>query len=66
MQILGYRHTIDGDVNYDCRVNLVDLTIVLANYDASGQDLEGDLDHNGHVDLADLTTVLANYDETCP
>ena len=54
---------LPGDANLDQRVNINDLTIVLANY---GQSTAmswstGDFNGDGKVDINDLTIVLANY-----
>jgi hypothetical protein len=61
IHILGFKFTLDGDVNGDDKVDLVDLAIILMNYGLTGEDLEGDLDADGDVDLNDLAVVLANY-----
>ena len=52
-----------GDANGDGRVDINDLTIVLANY---GQNVgmswySGEFTGDGTVDINDLTIVLANY-----
>jgi probable HAF family extracellular repeat protein len=55
---------IPGDINFDGRVDVNDLTIVLANYGATGRTWwQGamDGDPTGRVDVNDLTIVLANY-----
>jgi C1A family cysteine protease len=58
---------LEGDVNGDCVVDIMDLAIVLANYGAPDPTPEqGDLDADGDVDLADLGLVLANYGRECP
>ena len=58
---------IPGDVNYDGRVDLSDLAILLAHYGtpAGMSWTDGDLDADGDVDLADLAILLANYGEVC-
>ena len=56
--------TLNGDANLDGKVDLNDLTIVLANYNQTGMTwTQGamDGDPTGAVDLNDLTIVLANY-----
>ena len=56
-----------GDVNGDGRVDINDLTIVLANYGQTGCVWSQgcvDGDPNGGVDINDLTIVLANYNTT--
>ena len=54
-----------GDANGDGRMDVNDLTIVLANYNQTGMSWsQGDFNNNGKVDVNDLTTVLANYNWT--
>jgi hypothetical protein len=57
---------IPGDVNLDGRVDINDLTIVLANYGKSAGMTwgTGDIVYDGTVDINDLTIVLANYGQT--
>jgi hypothetical protein len=58
---------ITGDLNYDGRVDLSDLGVLLANYGTpSGAAYEdGDIDGDGAVDLSDLGLLLAHYGESC-
>ena len=56
-----------GDANLDGRVDINDLTIVLANYNQPGKTwTQGSMDGDpaGTVDINDLTIVLANYGST--
>ena len=55
-----------GDANGDGRVNINDLTIVLANYGKTTGICwsTGDFNDDGKVDVNDLTIVLANYGQT--
>ncbi|RMF81438.1 MAG: choice-of-anchor D domain-containing protein, partial [Planctomycetota bacterium] len=56
-----------GDIDNSGVVDLTDLAILLANFDASPADPnQGDLDGNNAVDLTDLAILLANFDLTCP
>ena len=51
-----------GDANYDGKVDINDLTIVLANFGQTGTTWsQGDFNADGKVDINDLTIVLANY-----
>ena len=51
-----------GDANGDNKVDINDLTIVLANYNQSGMTWsQGEFTGSGTVDINDLTIVLANY-----
>ncbi len=56
---------LSGDANYDGKVDINDLTVVLANYNQTGVTWpQGDFNADGKVDINDLTIVLANYNET--
>ena len=51
-----------GDANGDGRVDINDLTIVLANFGQTGMTWsQGEFTGDGTVDINDLTIVLANY-----
>ena len=51
-----------GDANGDGRVDINDLTIVLAHYGQTGESWStGEFTGSGTVDINDLTIVLANY-----
>ena len=59
--------TLAGDVNLDGRVDINDLTIVLANYGQAGKTwTQGSIDGDptGTVDINDLTIVLASYNSS--
>ncbi len=54
-----------GDANIDGRVDINDLTIVLAHYGQTGAVWStGDFVGDGRVDINDLTIVLAHYGQT--
>jgi hypothetical protein len=53
-----------GDANGDNKVDINDLTIVLANYNQSGVWGTGDFNADGNIDINDLTIVLSNYNQT--
>ncbi len=56
---------IPGDANGDGRVDINDLTIVLAHYGQTGQTwADGEFTGDGTVDINDLTIVLANYNQS--
>ena len=57
--------TVPGDANYDGKVDINDLTIVLAHYNKSGLTwAQGEFTGSGTVDINDLTIVLAHYNQT--
>jgi hypothetical protein len=62
------RATIPGDVNGDCVVNVLDLTIVALSYGffawEPGYNLEADLNNDGIVDMRDITIVAFNLGKT--
>jgi len=56
-----------GDVNFDGRIDLADLSRLLAHYGMTGDATfaDGDLDADADVDLADLSALLAVYGQSC-
>jgi len=58
---------VDADFNDDCRVELTDLAILLANFGTpTGMtNATGDTDADGDVDLTDLANVLARFGNNC-
>ena len=53
---------LPGDANLDGKVDINDLTIVLAHYNQTGMTwTTGDFTGDGTVDINDLTIVLAHY-----
>ena len=56
---------LPGDANGDGKVDINDLTIVLAHYGQTGMTWsEGEFTGDGTVDINDLTIVLAHYGDT--
>ena len=56
---------LPGDANLDGKVDINDLTIVLANYNQTGMTwTQGEFTGSGTVDINDLTIVLAHYGHT--
>ena len=54
-----------GDANLDGKVDINDLTIVLAHYGQTGTTwTDGEFTGDGKVDINDLTIVLAHYSRT--
>ena len=57
--------TVPGDANFDGKVDINDLTIVLAHYGQTGATwAQGEFTGDGTVDINDLTIVLAHYNDT--
>jgi hypothetical protein len=54
-----------GDFDGDQDVDLQDLTLLLANFGASGAPA-GDVDEDGDVDLLDLSFLLSQFGAVCP
>lgn len=55
-----------GDADNDGAVTFADITAVLANFNAQGnQPLLGDANRDGVVTFADITDVLANFGAAC-
>ena len=58
-------HLLPGDANGDGKVDINDLTIVLAHYGQTGMTwAQGEFTGDGTVDINDLTIVLANYGQS--
>ena len=56
---------LPGDANLDGKVDINDLTIVLAHYNQTGTTwTQGEFTGDGTVDINDLTIVLAHYGDT--
>ncbi len=56
---------LPGDANLDGKVDINDLTIVLANYGQTGTSwTTGEFTGDGTVDINDLTIVLAHYNQS--
>jgi probable HAF family extracellular repeat protein len=57
---------LPGDANFDGKVDVNDLTIVLANFGKTvgASWTTGDFNGDGRVDVNDLTIVLANFGKT--
>jgi len=58
-----------GDVNGDCKVDIVDLAKVGAAFGSTPSSPNwnpaADLDHNGKVDIVDLVIVASRFGSTC-
>lgn len=66
--IMGVRTApCPGDVNADGRIELTDLSILLANFGigAGATSGTGDSDGDGDIDLTDLSVLLANFGSVC-
>lgn len=63
-------HSLPGDLDGDCDVDLQDLSTLLAHFgipNGGGATYEqGDIFGDGGVDLSDLGALLANFGNSCP
>jgi len=53
-----------GDINRDGDVNILDLSILLANFGKSGEAMlnpGADINEDGDVNILDLSILLANF-----
>jgi hypothetical protein len=57
----------DADVNGDCRIDLIDLAILLSNFGITtgATHEDGDVDSDGDVELADLSVLLSRFGNDC-
>ena len=59
--------TLPGDSNLDGSTNSLDLNIVLAHYNTTGDTWStGDLNYDGKTNSLDLNVVLARYNQSLP
>jgi len=56
--------TLTGDLNGDCVVNTLDLTILALNFGASGTNV-ADINRDGTVNTLDLTVLALNFEARC-
>jgi hypothetical protein len=54
-------YVLAGDANRDRKVNIVDFSLVAANYSRRATFTQGDFDYSGRVDADDLDVVLSRY-----
>ena len=65
MQAFVIYAPLPGDANLDGKVDINDLTIVLANYNQTGMTwTQGEFTGDGTVNINDLTIVLAHYGQS--
>jgi len=56
---------LKGDANNDCSINILDVTLVSANYAGTKYNPIADLNGDGVIDIQDLTTVAQNFGQHC-
>lgn len=65
----NYGYRLEGDVNRDCEVDILDLVTVANAYGSERGDgtYRGflDLNKDGKIDLLDMEIVKENYGKTC-
>ena len=65
MPAMILKATLPGDANLDGKVDINDLTIVLASYNQTRMSWNtGDFNNDGKVDINDLTIVLTHYNQS--
>lgn len=52
---------INGDINRDGKVDLLDFNILLVDWGKTGNNLMADLDHNGVVDIYDFNQLMVYW-----
>ncbi len=61
--------TLVGDVNGDCRVNIIDLALVASRYEIGVGSLlyspQYDLNQDGVINILDIQIVAAHYNQHC-
>jgi len=64
---LIYSAGCSGDLNGDSQVDIVDLSLLLANFGTVGgaQQEDGDINGDGNVDLTDLALLLGVFGTSC-
>jgi hypothetical protein len=53
--------SVQGDLNNDSHVNILDLSIMLSHYSASGTAAQGDINNDGTINIVDLSILLSHY-----
>ncbi len=64
---IGLAAVLPGDINSDNKVDVTDLSILLANYGQTASQATNpaaDINGNGVVDVTDLSALLSNYGKT--
>jgi hypothetical protein len=65
----GAAQALDGDINGDCNVNMLDLQLVGNRYGATWGSLRYsshvDLNGDRRIDIVDLQMVAAHFGESC-
>ena len=56
---------LPSDLNNDGKVNVLDLSVILANWNLTGVNV-ADLNNDQKVNVLDLSVVLANWNKTAP
>lgn len=56
---------LTGDLNGDCTVNVLDLSILLSHWQQSGTNVVGDINGDGAVNVLDLSNLLSHWNAAC-
>jgi|GEM_PF-1760926 len=57
--------SLTGDLNGDCTVNVLDLSILLSHWLQSGKGVVGDINSDGVVNVLDLSSLLTHWNNAC-
>ena len=57
---------LGGDANDDCIIDILDLSLIGANFDAQDFDPVADINADGKIDILDLTVASGNFHQQCP
>ncbi len=65
----GFRNLILGDLNGDCKVDILDVAITAVAFDTREGDVrwnpDADINGDGRVDIVDVAMAAANLGKTC-
>jgi len=60
---------LKGDVNLDCKIDIIDLAFVAISFGARtgspGYNSEADLNSDGVIDIIDIVSVASTFGQTC-
>lgn len=57
--------TLTGDLNGDCTVNILDLSMLLSHWQQTGTNVVGDINGDNIVNILDLSSLLTHWNNAC-